>query len=348
MKKKLISVAAAVLFAAVSAFGIEPAVGGENLFDIASPFGLSYGSSVTGGGVRFVNPASIILNPAITAKEQRVSLNVGYTALVSQGEKESFGSVFQTGITIPYKWSVFTGYLNGTFPNTDYMGIGNSMNVKAALSKEITEHLDVGAGLNAGFAWGRGSDWGVSANLGFVYTMPQLAFMKDFRYGVSINNLGKNYNTTPDSEFLECYPGFALIKAGASGILFSNDNFKIGASLDLSTPCFTNMIVDAGFQFVVKNMLTVSVAEKLNVQEMVRGHASPIPSIGIFFNFKFNVKDNEYLASHDWSQSEMTAATAYRNLYSNIHAISAELDVAMGLKDETPPVIVIWNGEEEE
>lgn len=342
MFKKLFLAACAVLFTVTTASAFSPAVGAENLFDLSSPYSLSYGSSVTGGGISFVNPASITVNPALNARVQRVELNAGYTALVTTGENKSFGSAFQTGITIPFKWSVFTGYMNGTFPNTNLMTISNSMNIKAALSKEITERLSIGLGLNGGAEWGFTKDWALSGNLGMVYTFPELGFVKDFSYGVSILNLGKNFNVTDSSAFLEGYPGFASLKAGVSGVLFANDVIKLGASFDATTPAFTNMILDAGLQLSIKDAFTVSVADKFNLVETINGNVNLIPSVGFFFKFRFNVDDNEYLASRDWSESEMTVGAAWKNMYSNIQAVSGEVDVALGLKDETPPEIFIW------
>jgi len=346
MKKEILSVVAA-LFTVTAAFAYAPATGSESLFELSSPNGMTYASSVTGGAVHYVNPASISVNPALTAKEQRVGLNAGYAALITKGDKTKVGSMFQTGLLVPFKWAVVTGELFGAMPNSPSMTIGNSMILEAGLSKEITEHLDVGMGVNTGVRWGGYADWGLSANLGFVYEIGNLSFMKDFRYGVSINNLGKNYGSTEEKDFLSSYPGFCTIRGGASALFFANDVLKVGGSLDLSTPCFCNLIMDTGVQLTLKDMLTISVAEKINLKESINGNKNYIPSIGMLFTFKFNTS-NEYLASHDWSESEMTVGTAYKNIYENVHAASMGCDLRLGLKDETPPVIQIWFDEEED
>ncbi|MCF0241628.1 MAG: hypothetical protein HUK25_03270 [Treponema sp.] len=348
MFKKSFLAVCAVIFTVSAATAVTPAVGGENLFDLSSPFSLSYGSSVAGGGVYFVNPTSITINPALNGRDQRVGLNAGYTALVTVGDSQSFGSAVQTGITIPFKWAVFSGYLNGTFPNTNKMGLSNSASLKAALSKEISERLAIGLGINGGFEWGPTKDWALSGNIGMVYTIPNLGFIKDFRYGVSILNLGKNFNPADDSEFFDGYPGFATIRTGVAGLLFSNDVIKVGASFDVSTPCFTNLLMDAGLQLIIKDSFTISVADKFNLVETVNGNLNIMPSVGFFFKFKFNVSDNAYLASRDWNESEMTVGGAWKNMYSDVHAVSGELNLSLGLKDETPPVIMIWFDEDEE
>ena len=245
---------------------------------------------------------------------------------------------------IPFNWAVVTGYINATFPG-DVFWFGNSINIKGSLSKEITNHLSVGLGVNSGFTFGNVADWSLSGNLGFVYDIPELGFMKDFRFGLSILNLGKNYKSYEYSEFLECYPGFMMVKAGAGTILFANDTIKVGASFDVSTPFFTNVIFDTGCQLTIKDMLTISVSEKINVWELSQGVKSLIPSIGIFFRFGFNVKNNEYLDSHEWGKSEMNVGAAYKNLYQNVHAVSASADLLLGQKDEDAPVIKLWEDE---
>ena len=91
---------------------------------------------------------------------------------------------------IPNKLFVFSGYLNGTFiPFNDEMYLGNSINVKAGLSKEITDKLNIGISVNGGVAWKYGTDWSLGFNCGFVYDIGKLGFMQDFRYGVSLLNL---------------------------------------------------------------------------------------------------------------------------------------------------------------
>lgn len=348
MNKKILSALAACVIVS-SVFAFESVTGGESLFELSSPAAMTFGSSVTGGGIALNNPASIAANPALTARDQRVGLNFGYTGLLTAGdEKKTYGSLFQAGITVPFKWAVCSGEVWGAFPNSSTLGFTNSTNIKGALSKEITDALSVGVGLNAGVEWGAVSDWALSANLGFVYEIPHLSFMKDFRYGVSILNLGKNLSSTSDKKFLDCYPGFATVKAGASAIMFQNDLFKIGANFDLTTPCFMNLIVDAAVQFSFQDILTLNISEKINLVESINGAGSYIPSVGLFFTFKFDVKNNEFLAKNDWSESEMTTGIAYKMLYSDVHAISADMNLKLGLEDEIPPVINIWFDDDDE
>jgi len=350
--KKIATLVFAASLLLSAAFAYNPPAGGEDLFLYASPKTLTGAVPVTGGNYTFAGPDSIVVNPALPAREQRVALNAGYTFLYSTESlnESQYGSAMQTGITIPTKMFVFSGYLNGTFVPFYEMHLGNSINAKAALSKEITDKLIVGLGVNTGCMWTYGKDWSLGASLGFEYDYGTLAFMKDFRIAASILNIGKNYGNCDRVGMLGFeetstteYPTVLTLKTGASATFFQNDVIKFGGALDLTVPCFQNAIMDLNLQLCVKDMLVVSVGEKLNIAETIKcENKNLIPSVGIIFKFSFDVKNNDYLESNGWSQSEMSVSAAYKNLYKSIHAESAGVDINLGMKDTQAPEIVLW------
>ena len=352
--KKFFSAAAVFFLILSAASAYNPPVYGDNLYELSSPRQLVNGTSCVGGGIFYASPESMVANPALTAKEQRVDLNLAYTGLVSSNTENSsrYGNAFQFGVLVPFKRFVFSGYGNGTMVPFNEMKLGDSFNFKFGLAKEITDKLVVGANLNSGIFWGAGTDWALSANIGFVYTYGNLAFIKDFRYGASVLNLGKNFGQTslPGLKEGACssLPTIATLKAGAAGTLVQNDVIKLGASVDLTVPAFMNLITDIGLQFAVKEMLFISVSEKLNIAELAHGVKNVMPSVGLSFRFTFDVKNNDYLNKNGWSQSEMSANVAWRQFNKTVNAVSAGVDVNLGLKDEAPPVIQLWLDDEEE
>ena len=347
---------AAVLFTLVvaAASAYNPPVYGDSFFELSSPRQLTNGSSVVGGGLFYASPESLVANPALTAKEQRIDLNLAYTGLVSSDKENSnrYGNAFQGGILIPFKRFVFSGYVNGTMIPFREMYLKDSLNFKVGLAKEITDKLTVGTNLNTGIFWGAGTDWDLSVNLGFVYTYGTLGFVQDFRYGASILNLGKNFGETNLAGIkggaASSLPTIFTIKAGAAGTLVQNDVIKLGASVDVTVPFFQNLIADLGLQFSVKDMLFISVSEKLNILELANDVKNIMPSVGLSFRFTFDVKNNDYLNKNGWSQSEMSASVAWKQFNETVNAVSAGVDVNLGLKDETPPVIQLWLGDEDE
>ena len=353
--KKFFSAAAVLVFVLSAVNAYNPPVYGDNLFELSSPRQLANGSSVVGGGLFYASPESIAVNPALTAKEQRIDLNLANTSLFSSNDTNDsrYGNAFQAGILIPFKRFVFSGYGNLTTVTFNEMNLGDSFNLKFGLAKEITDRLTVGSSLNCvGIFWGAGTDWGLSANLGFVYTYGNLGFLKDFRYGVALLNLGKNFGNTTlagiDGKTASAFPSIATLKLGLAGTLVQNDIIKLGFSFDLTAPAFQNLITDMGLQFAVKDMLFLSVSEKINIRELVNGVKNVMPSVALTFRFTFDVKNNDYLQKNGWNQSEMSANVAWRQFNETVNAASYGVDINLGLKDEAPPVIKLWLEDDEE
>ena len=356
MKKQLFTVFAATMLL-TAAYSYNPPAGGEDLLLLASPANLSGAKSVTGGALFDAGADSILVNPALTAREQRVNLNAGYTFLYStdKDNDKQVGGAFQTGILIPFKLYIFSGYMNGTVSPFWEMHLENSLNFKAGLSKEITDKLCVGLGAGGGYAWDAddnfGKDWSLYADAGALYNWGTLGFMKDFRLGASILNIGKMYNKVDRLGIDEKsentpYPTLVTLKAGAAGTVFETDVAKIGLGLDVSVPCFQNLIADFNAQVAIKNAFYVSVGEKFNMAEVIHGKYNFIPSVAFLFKFSFDVKNNQYLEENGWSQSEMTVSAGYKNLFKTVHAVSAGVDIDLGMADEEAPKIVVWNEKE--
>lgn len=363
MKKILgMVLAAGLLVSAVSAY--NPPAGWESMYELSSPTALSGEVTAAGGALYKVGPESLNVNPALTATEQRVVLNLAGTALVSSNEvnPSKIGFAAQTGIMIPTKLYIYSAYINGTFIPFEEMHLGNSLSVKAGLSKSITDWLDVGLGMNTGFALGSDFDWALGADLGFVAKPGNVVFMKDFRYGVSVLDFGKNINKDTEENNWPCW--LPVIKGSAAATMYKNDTLKIGAGVDVTVPRFHNMILDASAAICLKEMFTVSISEKINLVETINKSYNFIPSIGMNFKFTFDIKNKKpvegsdeeykenkfasYMEKNDWSESEMTVSAAYKNLYKTINAVSVGADINLGLKDSVPPIVKIVFDDDEE
>lgn len=348
MKKLGILITLLSLCSVLSAY--NPPVNGESFFEYSTPKLLSGSTSVAGGGIFSPIAESIIINPAITAAEQRVNLSFAYTGLFTTNDLSSkkYGNIIQTSILIPSKLFVFTGLVNFTSVKFFDMALGSTLNIKANLSKEITDKLDIGLGLNGGFKFGDYKDWALSGNIGALFTLGDVGFLKDVRFGASVNNLGKGFSKTDDIRPLKLdgkassFPSLCYIRGGAAATFVSTDVVKLGMSLDFDTPLFQNLIITGGINFSVKDQFFVNVQEKINIKELLNSYACFIPSIGISYKFKFNVNNVEYLAKNDWNENEMRVSAAYKNVYETVNAISSDVDITLGLKDETPPEIKLW------
>lgn len=350
MIKKII--VATLLSATASLFAYNPPAGGQNLFRLSSPELLTEASSSAGGAFYNVSSNSAVNNPAITAYEQRIVLNLAGTMLFDGKDEsdKSLGSAFEAGLLLPSLWCVSSFLIQGVFVPFYDMHLGNSVSFMANISKDVTDTLAVGISADMGVFYGYDSDWMGGLNLGALYRYGDFSFMKDLRFGASILNLGKTLKNTelrgiksdPSGEFASDWPALATLKLGAAATLFDSSNFDIGASVDFSFPSFQNFVFDAGIQFMFFDVLKLSSAWEYDVQEFAKGEKNLMPSIGLSCKFIFNSKDGSMLANKGWAQSEMTVSTAWKQLYKNVNAVSAGAKLNLGLKDTQAPEITLW------
>ena len=363
--KKIIGTAFAALFAAANLFAYNPPAGGQNILRLTGPQLLTDAGSAAGGGIFGASPASIINNPALTAWEQRTTLDLAGTLFVngnSDYDSKALGGATQLGILIPTRWCVPSFLFQGLWTEFFDMPVESNISFTAGASKDITDYVSIGLNTNFGLVYGNttDSDWSLSASLGAFYNYGDLFFMKDLRFGVSLNNLGKMYtgdktigilaakdirdNKTP-SDDVTLWPGLCTLRTGVAATFFRTDIMNLGLSLDLSYPSFQDLVLDTGVQIQFWDFLKVSSAWELDVQEVANGAVNVIPSLGVSYKFIFNAKKDSYLARQGWEQSEITTSAAWRNLYQNINAFSAGAVMNLGMQDAKAPEVILWDGE---
>ena len=374
MKKILGAVFASVLFGA-NLFAYNPPAGGQNALRLTSPWLLS-SSSAAGGALFGITPGSIINNPALTAWEQRNTLELGATLFLnsntddpladdptlsnSSHEGNKIGEGFQAGLLIPSRWMVSTFLFQGVWTKAFDMPIGDSINATAGLSKDITDQVSVGLSANFGYVYGDlvKNDWTASAALGAYYNHGELSFMKDVRFGASINNLGKMYSKNDESfgiksskaikdknyngpENTTMWPGIATLRLGAAATMLKTDALDLGLSLDFSAPGFQDFVTDVGLQLSFWDFLKISSSWEFDVQEFANDAKNLIPSVGVSFKFLFE-KSGSYMEKHGWAQSDMTVGAAWKQMYENINAVSAGAILNLGMADTKAPEITLW------
>lgn len=330
-----------ILFLLISSFvySLDFPVGGDYIFRVTNPELLSGAGSTAGGSFFSTGPTSIITNPALTANDQRIMLNLGYTALFNTGEESRFGSGAQLALLVPSRWGVFSGTLDGIFCEVGKLQIGNIVNLRGGFSKDITERLYVGFALSGGARWSDSTQWHLALDLGLMYRWGDLGFLKDTRFGATLTGLGKPYELG--------VPSIVSPKVGIAATLFSvaNDNVAGGFSADLSFPMFVNMVLDAGLQFKIAKIITIKGSWQFDVRDTAKKNYNLIPAIGITFRFGINTKKNQFMIDKGWQQSEITTSGAWQNMYEGVHAISAGAAINLGLLDTESPEITVWEEE---
>lgn len=346
--KKILGMAAAIAACSVG-FAYNPPAGGQNALKLSGPQLLAGGNSAAGGGIFGASPSSIVINPALTAWEQRNELDLAGTVLYSSNSDDdsSLGSAFQGGILIPSRWCVSAFLFQGVWSEFVDMPVGDSVNFTGGLSKDITEKVSVGMSANFGYLFGdAGKDWSLSAGIGAFYNFGDWKFLKEVRFGASLLNLGKMYTKSDTmgikDDGASSWPAFATLRTGAAATFLDTGAMNLGFSLDFSYPSFQNFVADAGLQMRVRDFLKIYSGWEFDAREFAEGSKNIMPSIGVSFKFQFNSKPDSLLARKGWSQSEMTVSGGWKQLYKNVNAFSAGAVLSLGLDDTTPPEIKLW------
>ncbi|MFA6937088.1 MAG: hypothetical protein WCQ67_02525 [Treponema sp.] len=352
---KKIMALAVVITAAAALFAYNPPVGGESVYRLSEPNMLASASSASGGPLFTVVPGSITYNPALTALNQRTVFDLSYTGLVDTNNinqtENKYAQAFQLGLIIPTRWCVPTVTVEGAFSALPEMNIGNQITIHSGVSKDVTDNFYVGMNMYTGFYFGYGSDFTIGVDLGVLYKMNDISFLKSPRLGISLMNLGKPITGSYDVTGIDgtssgtSYPGILTPHVSFATTLFSVKKMSGGFSFDLAAPFFQNAVINTALGFSFLDFINLSVGWEANIRELVNGNEVNLPSIGISVKFAINSsgisKKNE-----DWAKSEITTSASWQQLYGGIQAISGGMIMDLGMKDTSAPEIILWNGEE--
>lgn len=335
-----ITAAALLLCPAVAAYNPPP--GGVRLENITSPAQLSSASSCAGGALFLSSPSSITVNPAIISDEQRITLDAGYTALISFGE--NFGSAFELGGLLPTKWCCGAALLRGAFTPFDDMDCGNTLIGTFALGKRVLERLRIGASATGGMMWSAGWSYMMTAGAGAIYDVGDAAFLSGIRFAASITDIGRTFSPDDipgidDSKGAGHFPLFFTPRGGAAATLFEIEELKGGISLDTVFPGCQNFVLAAGYSMAIYDKWTVSISQTFDVRELSEGCACG-PAISVGYKMLLKTSNSKAL-SKGWGQNDMMVSTAWQSMYGGIQALSAGAILHLGQKDTEGPEIVV-------
>lgn len=337
-------------------FAYNPPYGGEELFRLTNPELMRGAASAAGGPDFTVVPSSITYNPALSAGEQRVGIDLSGTAFFNndkiriEGAKsdKSVGGGFQAGMIIPTRWSVFSFTTSALFADFYGMDVRKTAIVHAGVAKELTDRLCVGGNIYTGFYMGSGADFSIGADLGALYKMEDFGIFQSPRLGFSLLNMGKpaDYDTLgiDDDASSSPYPSIFTPRASFAATLFRAKKWTGGFSADAAFPAFQNCIADLGFGVDYNNFVRLSAAWQANIREIAEGGMDGLSSFSVGASFRIGITSKTISEKNaDWERSEIVPAVATQSLYSGIQAVSFGAKLDLGLKDTEAPEIYMWN-----
>jgi hypothetical protein len=336
--KKIIFIGIAVIFIQ-SVYSKDTPPYGENLFMLGFPGFISNAASTAGGGLYDAGPYSININPALTAPLQRVSADIGSTILGKDGDT---GFAFLLGALLPSRWGVWTASTQGAFLDTPLSPPGNAFSGRFGWSRDFTENLYLGASVFAGVISNYGVGGAGGLDIGVVYRMGSLGFLKDARLAAAFVNVGKTF----DNDYYKNFPGAFTPKGGFAAILFENNSFAAGFSADLSFPTFQNAVLNAGLELGIIKMITISFGWDVNIKELVDDKDNiHTPFIGISFKWTANTGSSDIMRGQGWEKTDVDISALYQQINNNINLFSAGVSAQFGSIDREPPVIKLGDSE---
>ncbi|MBP5752758.1 MAG: hypothetical protein J6W60_07875 [Treponema sp.] len=345
MKKTVLLAAFSLITAAL--FAYNPPLGGENLYKLSNPVMISGGDSASGGPLFNIIPASISYNPALTATEQRTVLNLSGDIMFNTSDfSSSLGWGAQAGVTIPTKWMVFSGTINGIFSGNTGLPIGNTIIVHAGIAKEFLDNIYIGLNLYGGSYFSHGSDWSIGCDFGLLYKGEKsLGFLRDPRIGISVLNIGRSAGSEYEVIGIDgttegtVYPGILTPRISLGATVLQTWGWKAGLSMDASFPACQNAVFDVAFAVSYNNLLEFNLGWQANVRELAEGAKVNWPSVGI--SCKIMLSSNK--KNDTWQQSELVPSVAWQNMYGEVQNISAGATLYLGQEDNEAPEIYLWD-----
>ncbi|MBN2534939.1 MAG: gliding motility-associated C-terminal domain-containing protein [Spirochaetales bacterium] len=319
----------------------------QSVEELYSPYLLGLGLITTS----FESPAGDILNPAVSGLKQRMTLDISYLGLPSFGDEEGFGHAANLGITIPTRAGVLSGsahFITSPFSSAQLGTMGAAY---VSFAKDLYPHFLIGAGLGTQF--GLQDDFGgggIGLDLGILHLAGDLAFLKDFRWGIAFRGLGWGYAPPEDTRL---FPAAFTPSIGAHFKIIDILGFSVAFSPDISLPGIIPINPEQRFNLKSSIGCEIALFDTIFLGGRVmfdylesRAEDSDRPFYTFGGAIKFKLPTSEKIKFLDisergWDRSEIKANIVAVPLQNNIWGIGAGFNIPLGVVDATPPEITM-------
>ena len=332
---------APLLFAAALAGGVPNS---GDLLSLYAPALLARGLSVTAAGA----PAAHVLNPAVTAADERLRLELGYAALFSVAGDEGLGHAVNAaaGIPTPLGSLGVSGHYFGSALTP--MEFGPLAALHLSFARELYRGLYLGAGAGIQMGADHRSDrfsFGAALDLGVLHRAGAVGPLQDLSWGAALRGIGVGFGSQADAP--EVYPPPFTPAAGVAIFPLASEDLTLGARFDFQAPTFQALAIELGAELAIRDFLRLAAHYPVTVAGGAAAAGNRGPGFGVNVRFGFGGPEPE-AASGGADRADRAAASGEVR----IHAAAAQLrdklwsvglgaGVALGAVDPDPPVIVV-------
>lgn len=312
-------------------------LGAQHVEELYSPFFFSLGPQTAVSEA----PASDMFNPASSALEQRIRLNLGYMGIIGSETDPGWGNALTAGVSIPTNAGVVS--INGNFISStlNTVNIGTYGSMHATFSKDLFPNLLVGIGINGAIGDQAGTfDWGLGGDIGFIHNAGTLLGLQDFSWGIAMRTMGKAYLPAVNAGN---FPQAFTPALGLSFKAYKSDPISIGFMADISAPGVQNMLLFTALEIDILHTALVRASFQTDYRSLFDTPTDRFPfAFGFSLKFQLDLEGNGgFLQEQGWSKSDFKTNLAFAPFSDGVMAGGAEINIALGMKDDKPPKVKV-------
>ena len=305
-----------------------------DLLSLYAPALMAGGRHLTVTGV----PSAHVLNPALTATDERLNFDLGYSALFSTAAEGGLGHAVNAGASVPTPIGTlgFSGHYFGS--QLEHITFGPLAAVHASFARELYRGFYVGAG--AGMQVGNDHTreklaFGAGLDVGLLHQAGDLGPVQDISWGLAFRGIGVGFAQDADQEVY--LPPFTLA-AGVSLYPLATEDVSLGLKFDLWSPTLQALRMELGAGLKIRDFV------QLVMHYPVALFGGEVRNKGPGFGVNVNIRFGEPAPGAEERAGipgEVKLHAAATPLSEETWGLGLGAGIALGKIDAEPPEIVI-------
>ncbi len=225
-------------------------------------------------------------------------------------------------------------------------GIGTLAQVHGSISKDLFPNFYIGAGLGFTLGDNGGLGWGAGLDLGIMHLLGDVGFIRDFRWGAVLTDIGRGYQTPlpatgATGSSATAYPPPFTFGIGMHGLLIKTSAVKLGLGADFFLPSFADFAANFSGTLTFADVFGLRAGWGFSADELsAHVSRSVFPSIGLTATIPLNrVDQTSLLGKQGIEQADLEPYVSAAPLYGSLWAFGAGAVMPLGSAAKIPPKI---------